>query len=464
MTLASDTKNMPPDRSGANRSSAQRHPTSDTLPPTLLRLPDLDLGLAEPQITDDMTQESHAIPPVTTTEPGAVSEALAAATASWNESVVEAEEAMKVRPRSKPDSGYEAPESSLLTRFASRKVLLALLVLIAGLAIWMPRQRVTPDNLLNSQIAESSTNKLETNDSSPLPERNLEQSTEAEDQLAFDASPGNDSDQLSGTRAAAIAADRSARAQNELAQSRIGQPPSSSPNLIQQPNATTQSTMPFDLLSPTSNGIEHQMASMAMSQVNLPSFQETRVPTAAPTTPPIQRVSTQTPDFDYEKLDSVAESLAVAANEEIRRMDAERAAAAAATPSSTSEFDEAVVASEATDGPVIQKSRTPIGTINWSQYLPPLDAESFGAQSVDQPSVAAGKVADQRPMTSSPAAPDFRFGLPGSLAPNESSANQTMSPSPSYSQPPSSSTPEARLAMPPMDRAYNDGTSSFQIR
>jgi hypothetical protein len=457
MTRASDTKNSPPDRPGANSSSAQRPPTSDRLPPTLLRLPDLELNHSEPPIADDIAQETHEIPPVTITEPGAVSAALAAATESWNASIAEAEEANKVQPRSKPDSGYEAPETSLLARFASRKVLLALLLLIAGLAIWMPRQQANPDNLLNSQIAESSTTDLETNKSTLLPEHAFEHTTAVHDQLAFGDSPAHDDAQMFDTQTAAITANDSAPAQ-----SRIGQPLVTSPNMIQQP--TSPSAKQFDALTSAGNGIEHQTASMAMSQANLPSFQEFRASTAAPTTPQIQRVSTQTPEFDFEKLDSVAESLAAAANEEIRRMDAERAAAAVATRRSTGEFDEAIEFSEATQDPVILESRTPSGTIDWSHYLPPIDAESFGAQSGEQPSVAAGKDTDLRPMTSSPAAPDFRFVLPGGLAPSENSTNQTISTSPAYSQPPASSAPDARVAMPPMDRVYTDTPSSFQIR
>ncbi|MCM2372455.1 hypothetical protein [Aporhodopirellula aestuarii] len=499
MTLASETKRKTPDRPGATKNKSNRSSFSDALPPTLLRLPDLDPTDVE---RDPCDAEDEAAGEVATTPSSAVtsdddfdskssgesresitlasintaanetlpvsgsfpavtgSPKTAATPKSFAESLpnvpdepavadepmMTVEPMVTVEPKIEPttnklERGDESSDSSLLEHVASRKALLVVLVLIAGFAVFMPRNEETASDPGADLIADADVTWSDDEVLSGIAESDV-----VSEPFMSLADRPRAAEHHRGPGSSAIATGR------------IGDPLANS-QMIQQPasdNSPAISQPPID----------HRLASMAnVSQPGMPDFPGDDVsnPYGADMNAPVDQTpqfsshrSTNTPDFDPSRLDAVSASLAAAANEEIRRMDAARAGLAQGAPvvsqpeTSLGYPNEPVAAAK----PEILKSRTPDAITNWTQYLPPLDAESFAAPVSPAQPTEAGVSTGTR-MTNLPDEPDFGFALPGDTA-SGNPVGQEARATPARPED-STVSPEARVAMPTYGYPRVDG-------
>ncbi|MFG0288710.1 MAG: hypothetical protein ACF8CQ_11065 [Rhodopirellula sp. JB044] len=359
----------------------------------------------------------------------------------------------------------DSRESTLLEAMASRKALLVVLLLVAGIAVFTPRG--DENDGIDSLVAESDVAPGE-----PAPVSSFASSDASADAIS-DAMITNDS--LSSP-------ENSHPASPPMATTHLTSPLAS--QMIQQPPSDPNNVSPYSGSNGGSNNASLPPAhdpgytsTVSVSQSNEPPFPGhiDHASTASPTPPhfdtasigqptepamgvdavsqtPAHR-STNTPDFDPDRLDALSASLAAAANEEIRRMDAARAAAvtqptpSAAQPTVSQPGDSPAITSEpmVAPKPALQQSRTPQAITDWKQYLPPIGSASF-----DQPTPAT-PVSDTNASTGArttnlPDEPDFGFALPGGTTADGSAGPPSRSTSTGNTTSPTG--PEARVAMP----------------
>ncbi|EMI46741.1 hypothetical protein [Rhodopirellula sp. SWK7] len=537
MTLASETKNKTPDRAGASNQYSSRNSTSDALPPTLLRLPDLDPvdaqqdeyapedggvannadenGVVENEValeTDTMATEpvrsvvkdpaptasakpqAPASPTHSATGPGngpnALSEPLpsfgalprAASTPPvFEESFVEVSAAdespatieFSTDAKSNAHEERESQESSLLETMASRKALLVVLLLIAGLAVFMPRGGEGEIEDMSSLVAESDVAPSEQDFFSSVASSDATPESLFHSEIDGEAGAHNHASAGSPTATSHIG--------SPLANSHMIQQPSSdefgmpvqpphdhahaSTVSVSQPNAppfpgyANQTQPGFD--DPSS----HHHVGMP-NQHGIPNQNGAEMPPVAfdSASQPSGHRTTSTPEFDPSQLDAVSARLAAAANEEIRRMDAARAAAQTpqaysqtgpvgtnAMPTDSFAMAPSMAPSTVSVEPVsaprteILQSRTPQAITNWKKYLPPVGSESLVEPTAATQGVDVNVSVGPR-TTGLPDEPDFGFALPGETASGASGQDARSSSATGAAE--SMTTPEARVAMP----------------
>ncbi|TWT98880.1 hypothetical protein [Neorhodopirellula pilleata] len=385
MTLASDhTTARSTDREG--------------IPPTLLRLPDLDpppsdasneaalatasmgtiqADAASPFDPQDIRDGASNPPPSPRSAMRSHVEAAVSAAAIASEPSSDSElpptEKTFVEParRSEPIESIErlqSDEVSWLTIFASRKTLLVLLALVAGVAIFSPRGEEAPSDQETPMLVDlsSTSDELPKTDLNTLPDPNE----------AF-----RDPESLQATRSSAaqlrqpIASHNPSRAHLDISEPISFEPPTPKPQLASMPS-----------MSPSVN----------VGRQESPSFE------------PLD-------DFDM----------------------------TIAFPSEAAPAIDMVGDSEPTEkesSARLVESRTPHAITDWKKFLPGMNVTESSERMDSSP--------DKVIRTSAaPAEPNFEFALPGEPSVDSSGAMKATSiPSNAI---PSGSTPEARVAMPP---------------
>lgn len=429
-----------------------------TNPPTLLRLPDLDPEASSMLQTVQPTE--HEIAPSTPApspvakpkaalptglskssslssdraiassaverpSPGPSSEPRPSVEPSESSSFRESDSPQVVRGDSRiAEASFSSDESdSWLTAFASRKTLLVLLALIAGLAIFFPRG----DHATSEQVTP-----LLVEDSAPEPTVipfQLERypATRLESPIASATKSVAPAKQLADP-AKLMPASPTSMASIPLRQpgdtiikdeiASVNEQPSS---LVPQPPKTPWDEQSGDepMESPTrSMGPLNAALSLAQTK-NTSPYQQT--------------LSPQSPVIDP--------SLAGNADK-------------ALSQSMANAYGGTSVASDkSTETPArLVNSRTPQGIFNWKKFLPPINIDS-AADSPVSPDASQGTSAlsamPEIRTSSAPVAPSFEFALPGGTNPVASGAADSTDSIQSNSNGSPASGPEARVAMPP---------------
>lgn len=493
MTLASQYQSKTPDRPGTKPKELNRGSVSDTLPPTLLRLPDLAPVEPESVAPEPSPQESIS-PQEPAPEEAAGQEACdrepyrselggAAESSGHRESDgakgldstptetnppssepetdprfdshrMEAAKAFdtEVHQNAVPTTGVavtqhqriprpaeseqgtrddinEDSTSSVLLHFASRKSLVALLLLIAGLAIFLPRSSETGITAPGTEAVLSE----QPEQSDGHPPSPLSTAENPSNELA-DAAPSTDSVDPPHTKNAAAAGTA------DLTPSEVAPPQATTNSMIQQPAGEEAPRV----AAPRDRSLEPPIVSMPPVpndlKNTLPDFPD-EVPAS------VTSAVTDTPDFNPASLDAAATNLAEAANAEIRRMDAARASARPPRDSnSITQVNRP--ASSQDEKPAFRHSRTPHPITDWVSYLPDPNATSVVTENTNNPQASGQSSGEQLRSTGMPGEPDFRFALPGETA-SGSPHQENGSASQSAPSNPASVTPGARVARPP---------------
>lgn len=389
MTLASEYKQATPERPGPSQKQLNRGSVSDTLPPTLLRLPNLDPAPPAAAYPESELRERESLTPNLPNSTEHHPQAVSASLPINSDSVAPTPSQTTPAGQTTPAQNDAPSATSLLVHFASRKTLVALLLLIAGLAIFLPRSSESGLETPPSSAAKS--------DTSDLPKHNPPAATVAENLPRI-----------------------------ELA-------PAANPMLIQQPDSDDTPGTAVPLRRPFASQLASSPSGLSNPSEHgnpLSDFQADAATSFS--------AATNMPDFDSVDDDAVTASLAAAANEEIRRMDAARSAA-----EQPPEEDSPVAAK-----PDFVQSRTPNPITNWVTYLPLIDSQSFASDSAMYQPVVDPQISEQVRTTGMPGEPDFRFALPEGAASGDP-AQESGSASQANPTKGASVVPEARVAMPP---------------
>lgn len=384
MTLASDSRKTSSERFGDLKSPIVKRTHAETLPPTLLRLPSLskpepDTAPVVSQVMRGADCESHRQvaeqqAPVETAEP----------------SVPRSSTINAIVPDSHPNAPILEPSQSTLLnsatlrdynvaafvdRVVTRKTLSAALVVVAGIAIWMPR-RSDPNDDRQSQVTGVS-------DVGIAPASPVSENPIAHIARTPSLTP-HSSISHSATEAEFVA--------NAATSAAIQ--PGFSDGMAQTKSAPMESATIPDLSG------RHETALYDMD------------PMASAANDQIRRM-----DASYADLPSVSATNAVAFEAE-------------AFPS--------VSDASSQSGPLsLSKSRTPQPIVNWTDYLPPIGTRDDSAQlagksasvtAASARTVAAKPSSDGMATTSLPAAPDFSLALPGDGELIEADAHVAMPP------------------------------------
>ena len=506
MTLASEPTRTPPGRAGVGRPNTGNRSVSDRLPPTLLRLPDLDPEepVADADRADDAlgnrppSDRATAEPTANQTPTHAESPdhigsgsrvATSSATAATHRTVPAHVGSLRFEndaPESTPAGttashtdrsnqptadqpitsvGSDPSESSWLSHVASRKALLLLLILIAGFAIFMPRS----DSPEGEQIAASATGTdQEEAEVNRIAAKNMAAKTMAPKNLDIEItlppeSMSQDDNRIAESSPSYLQTAESKRAAESKRTATRFDPLANSVDESGVASGAVATTR-RETATPTAASMIQQPAG-GSTEGTFPDFStEMALASAAfgnsqPSFEQPTRAMTSTPEFDPASLDGITAQLAAEANEAIRQMDAARSP----SPSgSASEFGSSVVGLDGPTEPIsldyepaFVTSRTPNPVTNWTDYLPPIDSDALASSNVNdltstadpRPTTATATMGEPVRTTNLPDAPDFRYSLPGETVSGATVGGDASSPgsqSPRLGRP----QPEARVAMP----------------
>ncbi len=399
MTLASKPTKSSPERSSVTPTKRGENTHAEPLPPTLLRLPSLHSTVAmEEASSSDQTlprEPTHRVAadapvdkpidaqptPVGTTQ----SVAMKQETKTRDAQVVPP---APQRPGLMERAGIrDLNVAAFVDRLATRKTLSIALVVVAVLAIWMPRSSDSPNTTAPGPLAGS--NGDETSEPFSL-SKNRVGDPDAMTANAIRPSEGK-------SASADDSVDNPQRRSRFKPEFSVATSPITSPPIEPVSHETTNSP--------------RESAAYVMD------------PLASEANEQIRRM-----DATYADLPSVA------------AMDA---AAFDPDPSSiASDDDTPPLPSDDEEGsamPNLVKSRTPNPISNWAEYLPPANAQNFAGQTVSssaspsESSTAGQTVADTNDngsvrTTDSPVAPNFGFALPGSEELIDADAHVAMPP------------------------------------
>ncbi len=371
MTLASDTKKNSPNRFRANEPSHGERSDSEAMPPTLLRLPQLKSAVAEEKERPiEVENECQPLPKVSSSGPRGIP--IGAHTVS--DRVVAA--ATTKNPES-PDGSTHPPRPRLAERVGLKDF---------NAAAWI--DRIATRKTLSAALVVVAG-------------------------IAIWAPRPGESNRHTG--------------------------PSSMPESLEAEVADPllTSTSQFEIAARTpayetpEHGAEHALLSRrAETAMEREGSQTGLLNKTAQTTPaPVEHVSHETSDDQYQNAGYDMDPLASAANEQIRRMDATYADLPSMPVAETAAAESADLTPDIENEPLgglssLSQSRTPNPIKNWADYLPPVGAVDFaerGESHADGPPAEfaagqAGVVAGEAmsvPTTDTPIAPDAHFGLPG---------------------------------------------------
>lgn len=390
MTLASDTRNPSPERFGESKSTFGARAQAEPLPPTLLRLPSLSSSVAaavesttaHASDCERAQKVGASSPPVVPAEASAVPSQSIDAAITHTPSTAPTP-APSTAPTPAPSRTAfltrviqrDYNVAGLVDRVATRKTLSAALVVVAGLAIWMPRGGDS-NNTIPAHLPGSS-DVVGASPSFPSSEESM-----------ADVAMTLPRPTQSHSHDVALGATPNLRA------NQAGIQPGFSDRMVQTKSAPMESAA---LLSPANT---HENAVYDMD------------PMASAANDQIRRM-----DATYADLPSVSAMDSVAFETE------------AESPAED-------VGDES--GPLnLVMSPTPEPIVNWAAYLPPVDAEDYSEQVASSPpptapamgrTVAAKKPPGAVQTTALPTAPDFGLALPGDDQLIEADAHVAMPP------------------------------------